>query len=165
MRALFLDIDGTMFRLAAVPASGRELDDQVPAFAPEAVQALNVILRRTKARVVIASDRAVLGRRRIEELLIRNGVTATLHDDWRTTPLSSSTQASEITWLASTISRVFPVASSPWQELARHECPSPRGSGAAIGRVSRAKAYAVVPGILDFLTAIYGIIPSYGMTV
>ena len=98
MRLLFLDIDGTMFRLAAVPASGRELDDQVPAFAPEAVQALNVILRRTKARVVITSDRAVLGRRRIEELLVRNGVTATLHDDWRTTPLSSSTRASEITW-------------------------------------------------------------------
>jgi len=97
MRVLFLDIDGTMLRLAAVPASG-ELEDQVPAFEPEAVQALNVLLRRTKARVVIASDRAVLGRRRIEELLVRNGVTATLHDDWRTTPLSSSTRASEITW-------------------------------------------------------------------
>jgi hypothetical protein len=65
---------------------------------PEAVQALNVILRRTKARVVIASDRAVLGRRRIEELLVRSGVTATLHDDWRTTPLSSSTRAVGVGW-------------------------------------------------------------------
>jgi hypothetical protein len=98
VRVLFLDIDGTMFDRAAVPARGPELEDQVPAFEPEAVQALNAILRRTEARVVIASDRAALGRRGIEELLVGNGVTATLHDDWRTTPLSSSTRASEITW-------------------------------------------------------------------
>jgi hypothetical protein len=98
VRVLFLDIDGTMIRRAAVMARGPELDDQLPAFEREAVEALNVILQRTEARVVIASDRAVLGRGRIEELLIKNGVAATLHDDWRTTPLSSSTRASEITW-------------------------------------------------------------------
>jgi hypothetical protein len=98
VRVLFLDIDGTMFDRAAVPVRGPELEDQVPAFEPEAVQALNAILRRTEARVVIASDRAALGRRGIEKLLVGNGVTATLHDDWRTTPLSSSTRASEITW-------------------------------------------------------------------
>lgn len=98
MKLLFLDIDGTMVRSAAASARAPELEDHVLAFEPEAVQALNEILRRTDAWVVIASDRAVLGRRRIEELLAENGVIATLHDDWRTRPFPSSTRANEIMW-------------------------------------------------------------------
>jgi hypothetical protein len=98
MKIIFLDIDGTMCGHPETAAPSAELEDRVPFFEREAVIALNRILQRTGARIVISSDWARLGRDRIEELLIKHGVAATLHEDWRTNPLSSSVRSSEINW-------------------------------------------------------------------
>lgn len=105
-RIFFLDVDGTMIgqRAMALPlnraARGLLHDEPPPVFDAEAVSALNRILERSGAKVVVASTWAALGRERIEELLSENGVAATFHEDWRTRPLPYSSRWLEIClWL------------------------------------------------------------------
>jgi hypothetical protein len=98
MRVLFLDLDGTMRQRSEARARSSGFEDRLPMLEPEAVTALNHILQRTGARIVISSDWAVAGRNKLQELLTTNGIAGILHDDWRTTPLSTSARSSEINW-------------------------------------------------------------------
>jgi HAD domain in Swiss Army Knife RNA repair proteins len=108
MRVLFLDIDAVLIGARAMEllpnraAKGIWADDPPPRFDVEAVNALNQIVLRSGATIVIASSWAVIGRERTERLLADNDVAAALHEDWRTRSFPSFDRRIEILdWLDS----------------------------------------------------------------